>query len=948
MKKFLTCLLAFVLVFAMVLPMASCGDTEETTTGKKEETTEKKDNETTKGEETTNPTETTDATTVPAGTEESEPDTDVTTDDASDATDTEGTETEGTETTGTEGTETTGTEGTETETIPEDFTAYEEPVVNPEGIEFPMPPASGYTYKDAVVTLAANWNQHTYQTSDDSYPISFITTGLYGFFFNDEVVYSADKDPYAGYVIAPEMAAAMPIDATGRIKVTMPQFNIPEEATKGYAYVIKLNPDAEWEDGTPINADTYVYSMKQLLDPVLMNYRGTDYFDGSFAIANARNYYYQGKTSYLANDGELGLADLVKGEDGVYYNPTTGNKMYIGVDYNLAYFSGQNSLADYVGAYGDQYFSLTYWETLAEMANEDGVVALTDETYPMILDVITGNAAWGEDESYMHNYFVEGKYYEDNYDFSNVGIFKSGEYEITIVLEKSLTGFNLLYNLTGNWIVYEDLYEAGKKQIEGTDAWTNSYCSDVTSTMSYGPYKLVEFQSGKYMRFERNENWFGYTDNKHGFIDPETEEACSMYMTSDIYCQVVEEAETRKLMFLKGELMGYGLQAADFAEYRTSDRAYVTPSETIFFLIFNGHIDAINEREANAEFDATKYDLQTMTLNSFRRAFAVTYDKEAFATTISPSRSGGYGIIGSSYIYDPETGARYRDTDQAKKALCEFYSVDVSKYESLDAAVDSITGYDPETAKALFTQAFKDSLEKGYITDADNDGKSDQTVRIEYASSATSTFIQDTLAYLNNKLAEVLVGTPFEGKIEIYESAPLGTTWSNVIKAGMSDTVLAGWSGSALDPFGLTDLYTNPQYQYDAAWFNAASVNLTMTIAGEEITMNLKQWSDALNGTAVTIGEGDAAKTYNFGEGMADVDTRLDILAAIETEVLKTYNYIPMLQDGSVALLSKQVYYVVEEYNPIMGRGGITYMGYNYDNDAWAAYVASEGGQVKY
>ena len=946
MKKFLTCLLAFVLVLAMVLPMASCGDTpEETTTAAKEETTAPK-NETTAPEETTKAPETNaPETTAP---ETNAPETTAPETNATEGTDaTEGTE--ATETTGTEGTE--GTEATEETTelvIPEDFTAYEEPVVNPEGIEFPLPPAEGYTYKDAVVTLAANWNQHTYQTSDDSYPISFITTGLYGFFFNDEVVYSADKDPYAGYVIAPEMAAAMPIDATGRIKVTMPKYGIPTEATKGYAYVIKLNPDAKWQDGTPINADTYVYSMKQLLDPVLMNYRATDYFDGAFAIANARNYYYQGKTSYLANSEELGLADLVKGEDGVYYNPANGNKFYIGVDYNLAYFDGQYSLADYVNDYGDQYFSTTHWEALAALANEDGVVALTDETYPMILDVITGNANWGEDESYMHNYFLEGKYYEDNYDFSNVGIFKSGDYEITIVLEKSLTGFNLLYNLTGNWIVYESLYEAGKTQIEDTDAWTNTYNSSVETTMSYGPYKLAEFQSGKYMKFVRNENWFGYTDNKHGFIDPQTEEACSMYMTSDIYCQVVEEAETRKLMFLKGELMGYGLQAADFAEYRTSDRAYVTPSETIYFLIFNGYLNAIQAREAAEGFDKTTTDIETITLNSFRRAFAVTYDKEAFATTISPSRSGGYGIIGSSYIYDPETGARYRDTDQAKKALCEFYSVDVSKYESLDAAVDSITGYDPETAKALFTEAFHDAIEAGYITDADNDGKSDQTVKIEYASSATSTFIQDTLAYLNQKLAEVLVGTPFEGKIEIYESAPLGTKWSENIKAGQSDTVLGGWNGSALDPFGLTDLYTNPAYQYDAAWFNAASVNLTMTIAGEEITMNLKQWSDALNGTAVTVGEGDAAATYNFGEGMADIDTRLDILAAIETEVLKTYNYIPMLQDGSVALLSKQVYYVVEEYNPIMGRGGITYMGYNYDNDAWAAYVASEGGQVKY
>ncbi len=205
--------------------------------------------------------------------------------------------------------------------------------------------------------------------------------------------------------------------------------------------------------------------------------------------------------------------------------------------------------------------------------------------------------------------------------------------------------------------------------------------------------------------------------------------------------------------------------------------------------------------------------------------------------------------------------------------------------------------------------------------------------------------MKTTIGYLNDQLNAVIVGTPFEGKIEIYESAPYGDTWSDVIRAGMSDTVLAGWSGSALNPFSLTNLYTNPTKQYDAKWFNASAVNLTFTIDGEEITMNLKQWSDALNGDVVTIDD----KQYNFGDGFADVDTRLNILAAIETKVLGTYNYIPMLQDGSVALLSKQVFYVVDEYNPIMGRGGIAYMKYNYNDAEWIEFVnAQEGGVVKY
>jgi hypothetical protein len=188
------------------------------------------------------------------------------------------------------------------------------------------------------------------------------------------------------------------------------------------------------------------------------------------------------------------------------------------------------------------------------------------------------------------------------------------------------------------------------------------------------------------------------------------------------------------------------------------------------------------------------------------------------------------------------------------------------------------------------------------------------------------------------------VGTPFEGKIEFYKSAPYGNAWFDKIASGMSDTVLGGWSGSALNPFSLTDLYVNQARAYDAAWFNAETVNHTIKLGNEEITMTLKQWSDALNGAAVEVG----GKTYNYGDGQADIETRLTILASLETRILQNFNYLPMLEDASMALLSQQVYYVVEEYNPVMGRGGIAYTKYNFNDDEWKAFVEEKGGELSY
>lgn len=844
--------------------------------------------------------------------------------------------------------------GCQTPAEPSEATAAPAASGDPSGEATDAPEADTYTYQDSVSVMATNWNPHTYQTTDDAYPVNTadIRIGLYELIFNDELHPVEGKEPFTGYVVLPEMAASLPVDVTEQVKAEHPEFGIPEDMTSGYAYTIDLNPDACWEDGTPINADTYVYSMQKLLDPKLLNYRAVDYYGQNFSIAGAEEYANAGRTVDLDNYAMSGytLEDLTLGEDGQYVSPE-GSPMFVGVNFDLSWTAQSGgTLQELVEAYGDQYFNMERWEELVALADENGLAPLTEDSYAMLVSLISTDA-WMEDESNAPCYFVERKTYPE-VDFSTVGLYKSGDYQITLVLDKALAGFNLYYSLTSNWIVKEDLYEScltSSTGADGVEVWSSTYNTSVETTSSYGPYKLVEFQTDKFMRYEKNENWYGWTDGKHEYVDPNDGQTYPMYQTTAIECEVVEEAATRKLMFLRGELMGYGLGSEDFDTYRSSEYCYATPAETIFFLILNGYLEAIQSREAAADFDKTQYDLETMTVLEFRKAVALTYDKDLFAATVSPARSGGYGIIGNAYVWDVDTGALYRDTDQAKQALCNAYSVDVSEYASLDEAAASITGYDPEQAKVFYGEAFTKALEAGYITDEDGDGISDQTVRIEYCISVDNDFMTQTIDYLNEKMAEVTAGTPFEGKVQFVKSAPYGNEWSDRIREGLSDTVLAGWQGSALNPFSLTDQYVNPQYMYDANWFDATTVDMTLelTVDGEarSITMNLREWSDALNGAAVTAEDGN---TYNFGDGMADSQDRLTILAAIETQILGTYNYLPMLQDGSMALLSQQVYYVVEEYNPILGRGGIQYLRYNYDDAEWAAYVAENGGELTY
>ena len=799
-----------------------------------------------------------------------------------------------------------------------------------------------FTYTDWVTTLSANWNPHTYETNDQAYPIDFLTRGLYSFIFNDSLNPVEGKDPYEGYVIVPEMAAELPIDVTEQVKAEHPEFGIPESATEGFAYIINLNELATWEDGTPITADDYVESMKRLLDPKLQNYRAGGYYESGFSIAGAQGYANAG-LSVINDNGvttAFTIADLVAGEDGNY--TFNGEPVWIALGYAIDWCSG-NSLKDYYDAYGDQYFGTETWEDLVALMDEEGKVPCNDETLALLAGVTTTNANWGETDADLPNYLVYQQTFPE-VGYETVGLYKTGDYQITLVLNKALAGFNLLYNLTGNWLVKTDLYDACLSETNG--AYTSTYNTSVETTCSYGPYKMSSYQTDKGMHFVKNENWYGYTDGKHIYQDPEDGLYYPMYQTTEIDCQVVAEVATAKMMFLKGQLMTYGLQSEDFDAYRNSEFCYFSPGQSVFFMILNGNMPAIQEREAAADFDKTKNDLEMLTVTSFHRAMGLAYDKALFIESQSPADSPAFGLIGNAYIYDPESGATYRGSDIAKQVLCEVYAVDTSKYANLDDAVASITGYDPVAAAEFFKQAFAEGIELGYITDADADGICDQTVEMFYAvSGSVSEKLTKRLDYMTEKANEAAKGTPFEGKIKFSASAPLGNAWADNVKAGLVDTVLGGWTGSMMDPFGLIEVYTNPSYQYDAAWFDSTTVDLTLNLGGKDITMNLDEWTKVLNGTPI---EKDGV-TYNFGDGIGAAEDRLTILAGIEKTVLLTYNYLPMMEEGSMALLSQKAYYIIEDYNPVMGRGGITYLRYNYNDAEWAEFVAAQpNGELTY
>lgn len=805
-----------------------------------------------------------------------------------------------------------------------------------------------YTYNTAVTGLSSNWNPHDYEDNTSSDQMSYLVDSLYTMAFNDELHPMDDPDrvPYDGYVWLPSMASGMPVDVTEEVKAAHPDW-IPEDATSGYAWAFPLRENLYFDTGYHITAETFVEGAKRILDYKLQNYRSTDVYANTYGIVGAEAFFLQGQTNYRDNGIEGNPMDaMVKGEDGAY--TLEGLPVVIAVDKALDW-TGGSTLKDYVENYGEAYFGLETWDELVALMDENGVVPCTDENLALLSGVTTTNANWGETDADLPNYLMIIEQMPDGVSFEDtVGIYAKDEYTLVEVFKASCADFTLFYNAIQDslLLVEPTVYDACiSQQADGT--YVSTYMTSAETSPSYGPYSLAEYQTDKLMHFTRNDSWYGYTDDTtYIYKDPVDGNVYRMYETTDVVMQVVSEAATRLNMFLAGDLMTYGLQTADLGQYRNSERTYVTPGATIFFFLLTGNEAGLNAREEAGDFDTATQDIQTILTPSFRKAMAISFDRQAYCDEASPATTPGYGIFGKTIIYDPATAGYYRETEQAKQALCDFYSVDVSQFASLDEAVDSITGYDPVQAKAYLTAAFQEALDAGYITDEDGDGKSDQTITMLYALSAASDTMTLRINWIDNALEEIAKDTPFEGKLHIEGTAPLGagSEFADAIKSGAADMVLAGWSGSAMDPYNLLQAYTWDSYSYAAEWYRPAEDMMTLTLNDEEITMSVYDWAECVTGNNVTVGD----KTYNFGTNSADQETRVQILAAVEGKLLQTYTYIPFANDGGLSMLSYQVDYVVDEYNPVMGRGGISYMKYNYSDAEWAAFCNDLGGELPY
>ena len=793
-----------------------------------------------------------------------------------------------------------------------------------------------YTYRTWTTVSPSNWNELSYQDANDTDLISYFNSSFFSFDY---------KFDEAGNIVPGEytikyMAATALEDVTAQYK---DEWNLAGD--RGYAFKITLRDDLKWENGDPIKAADFVYTMQEQLNPLFQHYRADSYYAGSVNLVGAEAYAKQGRYAYgymisAAYGDDEYVTEFTKGENGAY--SVNGKDVWINL--NKGGNWGNNGLAAYWNAYGEETFvgMGDRWNAMVAAANEEGYVAITDEFMATICDMVAvlhgyanAEAYAAEAGDYAYKEWQEFCYYGETFpevSWDTVGLLAPSDYELIVLMtdpieliddEGNLT-YHCAYDFSGLPLVHKETYEKCKvAPVEGSTLWTSTYNSSKETTMSWGAFKLESFQSGKEYVVVRNTNWFAY----------QLEENEGLYLTDKIVCETLEEWNTAWLKFQAGQIEGISMDVSISSEYKGSSRAYFTPSDFIQSAQLQSSKEGLEARESEG------INKTILTYTDFRKAMSLAVDRADYAFKCTTSSLAGFGIFNSMHYYDVANGGVYRNTDEAKKVLCETYAVDYTKFESLDAAVASITGYNLEEAKKLVESAYQQALADGEISATDK-------VVLTFGTSADSESTRRHFDYLSIAWTEMCKGTSLEGRIEFEFNASFGSTWANDFRSGGYDICLGGWSGAAWNPGYFLLAYLDPAYMYSTAWDTSSHMmTFTMVGVGENgaditETMSLIEWYNCLNGLP-------GAK-YNWSESNLKEEQRLQLIAALEAQVLQMYYTVPMLNSFSASLLSYKVDYISYEYNTFMGYGGLKYMKYNYTDEEWDAEVAKQGNQIDY
>ena len=875
----------------------------------------------------------------------------------------------------------------------------------------------GYTYNTYLSTNPKTWNTHDWETNDESYIPAFTEIGLYDIAWDG-------KD---GYEVVPEMAAwnqedvdngtVGPKDVTEEVfsnddGTLYDKYGYRGNPDTGYVWEIDLNPNACWEDGTPINADTYVQSMERLLNPSLVNYRADGWYANGVVLANAERYYKQGRKTldecYKYIDNSSGeYTDATFAQDGKYYiniakpiswastpfgDSAQGDETLYTITNNtpnnftsdkvkLAAKRIEDAISYYVWKYeedkGDhaaewaekvhgldtidqvdieEWCNYDIWigeftdkEVFARTKYDQKMISEDETTYELYTedslkaDLQTLVSTWQRNSKSWYWQYPLFAMVKNNYkqDFDGVGIEKINEYKIRLYLTQQIGQLDLIFSLTGNWIVKVDLYDKLTTTLQTGSKQTTYASNKVENYASYGPYKLTKFQSGKHILMERNEKWYGYTDGHH----------VNQFQMTAIDTSIIPEHNTALLEFEKGNLDDIELTKQDMTKYGLSSRKTVTPESYTQKVSFNTDYKTLLQRQ-------TGTDNKTVLTNlDFRKGLSLAIDRNDFASRATAGSEAFTSLLNRMYLSNVRKGEMYRDTEAGKgvydavykelggNPYAEDYTVSALSEESCGYNINMATWY---VQKGL--EAELNSTKEGHLNNGD-------TIAIEFrvydntsenTKAAYARLVEYWWGTDNNpgvikravekiKQANSVPGfTGIDFELSMTKDEDYYTSASN----GNYDMIFSIWGGAAIAPYNLMQVYCDSEFTQTCEYGfkghqDEAFLEIDDDQDGTTTKKSFHDWYKEM--TSITVPEDDTPETQ------AKRDRKNTILGGLEAGVLNRFEAIPIVSRSSTSLTSFKVENGTSKYISLIGYGGIRFMTFNYNDSEWQEFLKEVG-----
>lgn len=815
------------------------------------------------------------------------------------------------------------------------------------------------TYRTYTTVIPSAWNSMDSMDNNDSQIYEYLKTEFFEFDykFKDGKKFNADGTINTAGIIEGsyevKFAAATQLeDWTSKVTDPALKYTDDEKETGGYAWKLTLRDDLKWDNGDPIKAQDFVYSMQQQLNPEYKFKRASSYYD-AVTIKGTRDYVYQGQTIWANSNGIFDKYDSANDSDLIF---TLGSGKE-NADYGEAVCYVRTSMGFSDAATAQDvasYLVSNYVNTVTV----DQIAALEGKTFAEIKANASLKATWDAliawwqtDPNEELHFFVSSKSYPTLAYDGNVGLYAISDTELVIcytssyqfIKEDGSLSYLAGYTLSDLPLVHKATFEANRKAPStGSTLYTNTYNTTLASTRSWGPYKLTEYQSGKFYKLERNENWYGYTKKDN----------TNQYNVTAIECEQIATTDTAWMEFLSGGIDSIGIDVTHAEDYRNSKYTHYTPGTYTFSWHLYSDLEGLQQSGRNNTI---------LAIDDFRKALSLAIDRTTYAQNTTTAYQPWFGYLNNMYYYDVENGGVYRQTDEAKSGLLRAYGYtqdattglwslstnELITNKTLDEAYETLTGYNLELAKQYVEKAYKRLTDYWVYYQYD----SSKPIQIKYGTSTDSDSSRLVYNYIKNEVLEPLFkGTSLEGKVELVFDASFGNNWSDAFSAGEYELCESAWGSAAFNPHYFIGCYINPQYAYTADYWDTENYMVTYTLPGEvgeypgsgkTRTMSLMNWYNCLNGYPST----DSKYQYDWSNIKAEY--RNAILAMLEETVLEQYYSIPTITQNTASMLGAKFSYASEQYNTFMGYGGFRYMTVNYTDAEWNTFVASKGGDLK-